>query len=235
MNYEVALFDADGTLFDFHRAEAYALERAFRDLGIDFHAGAVEEYKNINQEVWQLFERGEISSEELRILRFERFRAKSDIEADAESLSRSYLSWLSRAGFLIDGAVKLIEALSGRVRLAIITNGLKDVQRGRFGRSSIQKHFDAIVISEEVGVQKPDPSIFEFALESIGHTNKRSVLMIGDSLTSDIQGGVNFGIDTCWYNPGNLRAPKSPVPRHVVSTLEQLLPICLSPDGEADW
>lgn len=231
MKYQVVLFDADGTLFDFSRAEAYALEEAFRELGLGYRADYLNDYSIINHEAWRSFERGEITSEELRILRFSRFCDKLGIQADPENLSRAYLSWLARAEFLLEGAKELVEALAGKIRLAIVTNGLKDVQRGRFGRSPIHKHFDEIVISEEVGMQKPDPAIFEHTLRSLGHADKSSVLMVGDSLTSDIQGGLNFGIDTCWYNPGHADVPKSPTPRYVVDALDQLLSICLPRNG----
>jgi len=232
MKYHAVLFDADGTLFDFHRAESYALEEAFRELGLTFSPEYRDPYEQINREVWRLFERGELSSVELRVLRFERFLEKIGADVDAEAMSASYLSWLARAEFLLDGALQLVESLAGKVKLAIVTNGLKDVQRGRFGRSPIRSHFDSIVISEEVGVQKPDPAIFVHALESLDHEDKGSVLMVGDSLTSDIQGGVNFGIDTCWFNPAGNDLPESPTPSHVIGRLEELLPVCMGSDGE---
>ncbi len=231
MKYHAVLFDADGTLFDFHRAESYALEEAFRELGLDFSPEYRESYERINREVWRLFELGEISSVDLRVLRFERFLEKIGADIDPEKMSSSYLSWLARAEFLLDGAQELVEALAGKVKLAIVTNGLKDVQRGRFGRSPIRRHFDSIVISEEVGVQKPDPAIFVHALDRLEHEDKGSVLMVGDSLTSDIQGGVNFGIDTCWFNPGGIELPESPTPSYVIERLEELLPVCMGGDG----
>ena len=232
MKYQAVLFDADGTLFDFHRAESYALEEAFRELGLAFRPEYRESYERINREVWRQFERGEISSVQLRTLRFERFLAEIGAAVDADEMSACYLSWLARAEFLLDGARELVESLSGKVKLAIVTNGLKDVQRGRFGRSPIREHFDSIVISEEVGVQKPDPAIFEYALENLEHEDKRSVLMVGDSLTSDIQGGVNFGIDTCWFNPAGSRLPESPTPSYVIERLDELLPLCLGNNDE---
>ena len=231
MQYQVVLFDADGTLFDFARAESYALEEAFRELGLGYRSEFLRVYEVINHEAWRRFERGEITSQELRILRFTQFRAKLGMQTDPERLSRTYLAWLARAEFLLEGARELVEALAGKVRLAIVTNGLKDVQRGRFGRSPIRTYFEEIVISEEVGAQKPDPVIFEHTLRRLDHTDKSSVLMVGDSLSSDIQGGVNFGIDTCWYNPGHAEAPRSPTPRHVIHTLDQLLSICLPGNG----
>lgn len=234
IEYEVVLFDADGTIFDFARAETFALENTFRELGIPFGEEDLRTYRRVNHQVWRMFERGRISSVELRSLRFQRLASERGIPADAAAMSAGYLSWLARASFLIDGAQGIIERLRGSVRMAIVTNGLKDVQRGRFGRSPITGHFEAIVISEEIGVQKPDPAIFDHALKLLGHTDRRTVLMVGDSLTSDVQGGVNFGIDTCWYNPDRIPAPKRPVPSHIVTTLEELIPLCLRAGGGGD-
>lgn len=231
MDYEVILFDADGTIFDFARAEAYALENTFCELGLPFGEEEVKTYHRVNHEAWRMFERGVITSIELRTLRFERFVSARGLSADPETMSSTYLSWLAQAAFLIDGAEGVIERLSGNVKMAIVTNGLKDVQNGRFRRSPITDRFEAVVISEEVGVQKPDPAIFDRALAALGHADRRSVLMVGDSLTSDIQGGVNFGIDTCWYNPERATAPARPVPNHIISTLEELIPLCLRSTG----
>jgi len=190
-------------------------------------------YKRINHEVWRSFERGEITSLELRRIRFQRFCDEVGIDTNPESMSARYLEWLGRSAFLLDGASEVVEKLAAYCRLAIVTNGLKDVQNGRFGLSPIKHHFDAIVISEEVGAQKPDPRIFEHAMERLGKPDRRSVLMVGDSLSSDIQGGVNFGIDTCWFNPAGEPAPGRPAPRHIVRRLDELLPLCLT-DGAGE-
>jgi len=226
MKYHVVLFDADGTLFDFERAEAYALALAFRDSGIEFRPRYLEDYSAVNREAWRQFERGEITSAELRVLRFERFCERAAVEEDPRRLSGHYLGRLAEAAFLIEGAAEVVKALSGRCRLAIITNGLTDVQRGRFGRSPISSHFEQIVISEEVGAQKPDPSIFAYTLERMDHRDKETVLMVGDSLTSDIQGGLNFGIDTCWFNPSAQPLPGGAGPTHVVGDLSEVPPLC---------
>lgn len=234
MKYEVVLFDADGTLFDFGRAESYALELAFEDSGLTFHARYFTDYSIVNLEAWQQFERGEITSGELRLLRFERFCARAGVDVEPERLSKKYLSRLAEAAFLLDGAAEVVRTLSKSCRLAIVTNGLTDVQHGRFGRSPICSHFEEIVISEEVGTQKPDPAIFAYTLNRMGHEDKSTVLMVGDSLSSDIQGGVNFGIDTCWFNPSGGAPPAAPTPSYVVDDLAKILPLCRSSAVDAE-
>lgn len=226
MKYDVVLFDADGTLFDFERAETYALEAAFRDSGLAYKPSYLHDYSTVNREAWRQFERGEITNAELRVVRFERFCERAGVEEDPQRLSARYLSRLAETSFLIEGASEVVRELSGRCRLAIVTNGLTEVQRGRFGRSPISSHFEQIIISEEVGSQKPDPSIFAYTLERMGLRDKTTVLMVGDSLSSDIQGGVNFGIDTCWFNPSAQPLPAGGGPTHVVGDLAEVPPLC---------
>ena len=112
-----------------------------------------------------------------------------------------YIKHLSGASFLYADSLEMIESLYPECRLSIITNGLMEVQENRIRTSAIAKYFEEVVISEEVKISKPDPRIFEHALSQLRHTDKSKVLMVGDSLTSDIQGGINAGIDTCWFNP----------------------------------
>lgn len=115
-----------------------------------------------------------------------------------------YLERLGKAGFLIDGSEDICKYLSRKYKLVILTNGMKEVQLSRFGQSSIKQYISDIIISEEVGVNKQNPYIFEYTLDRLNHGDKDSVIIIGDSLTSDIQGGINFGIDTCWLNLDNV-------------------------------
>jgi putative hydrolase of the HAD superfamily len=129
---------------------------------------------------------------------------------------------LSNCSFLFDGSLEIIEHLSKNYKLSIITNGLTSVQENRIRNSVIAKHFEDVVISEEISISKPNPEIFEHALKNIHHTNKNTVLMVGDSLTSDIQGGINLGIDTCWYNPNKLENNSKIMPTYEVSKFEEL-------------
>lgn len=199
--YDWLFFDADGTLFNFDLAEAKALEGTFRDLNIPFEPGYARVYQEINRQVWLEFEQGQITSEALRIVRFQRLFDALSVTVDAEAFSRRYLVNLAMASDLLPGAAELIQRLRQSYHLALITNGLKDVQRPRLARSKISNAFDEVAISEEMGVAKPDPQYFAAVFERIGLADKARVLVIGDSLSSDIQGGVNFGLDTCWYNP----------------------------------
>ncbi len=137
-------------------------------------------------------------------------------------ICKSYMKHLSHASFLYDDSINLIESLHKNYRLSIVTNGLKDVQNNRIRKSIIAKYFEEVVISEEVQVSKPNPKIFEHALNNMNYTDKRKVLMVGDSLSSDIQGGINFGIDTCWFNSNKILNKTDTQPTYEIFNLMEL-------------
>ena len=199
--YKWLLFDADDTLFDYGQAEAGALRLTFEQLGVRFDLAYLPVYQRINRQIWQDFEQGKISAEALRTKRFELLFEAIGVSIDAERFSAAYLPNLATQSELTEGAFEVVQALHARYRLAIITNGLRDVQRPRLTRSAIRDYIAEIFISEEVGAVKPERAIFEAAFHRMGYPNKDEVLLIGDSLTSDIAGGSNYGIDTCWFNP----------------------------------
>jgi 2-haloacid dehalogenase len=223
MRYQWLLFDADGTLFDYDRAEAAALRHTFDQTGLTFEPGYGEMYRQINKSIWLEFEQGQISQERLRIKRFELLFEALGIDLDSAAFSARYLANLARGTCLIDGAEEVVKLLHGRLCMAIVTNGLKEVQRPRLDRSAIGDYFAAIVISEEVGAAKPDPRFFDATFDRIGHPKKEDVLMVGDSLTSDIKGGNNYGIDTCWFNPTFKSREMDVKARYVIGQLQELL------------
>ncbi|WP_411169369.1 YjjG family noncanonical pyrimidine nucleotidase [Clostridium sp. MB05] len=223
MKYEIIIFDADETLFDFRKSEKYAFENTMLEFNMEYdEAYHLKIYSDINKIIWNEFEEGLISQEKLKTERFKRLSDKLNIHFDEIKFSESYLKHLSNASFLYDDSIPLIEILSEDYRLSIITNGLNDVQDNRIRKSIISNYFEDIIISEVVKVAKPDPKIFELALNNINHTDKSKVLMVGDSLTSDIQGGINFGIDTCWYNPNRIINKTGIKPTYEISNLMDL-------------
>jgi putative hydrolase of the HAD superfamily len=136
-----------------------------------------------------------------------------------------YLANLAQGTYLLDGAEEVVQALHGQVGLLVITNGLKEVQRPRLANSAIAAYIDAVVISDEVGFSKPDPRIFDIAFQKMDHPAKEEVLMVGDSLTSDMPGGIAYGIDTCWYNPDQRPRPPELDICYEIQRLVDLLPI----------
>ncbi|MFZ0547844.1 MAG: YjjG family noncanonical pyrimidine nucleotidase [Candidatus Promineifilaceae bacterium] len=202
MKYKWILFDADNTLFDYDAAERGALSSTFEELGRPLLPEHVATYRQINHRNWLAFEQGEITQAVLRVRRFEQFITALEMKEEPLPVSQRYLFHLGNRTDLIEGALELMETLHGRIGLMMITNGLKDVQRSRLKQSEIGRFFSDVVISEEVGFAKPDGRIFDIAFERMGNPQKSEVLVVGDSLTSDIQGGLDYGVDTCWFNPG---------------------------------
>lgn len=201
MHYQWLLFDADGTLFDFERAEAAALESTFAQFDTDIEPHFIPAYHRVNKHLWRELEHDRIRPSELRVQRFSVLFDELRLNLEAESFSQTYLEELARRPDLIDGATEVLQNLASRYRCAIVTNGLQAVQRSRLAYSTIRDFISDIVVSEEVGAAKPDRAIFDSTFERIGYPPKSDVLMIGDSLTADIDGGRAYGLDTCWFNP----------------------------------
>jgi 2-haloacid dehalogenase len=225
VSYDWIFFDADGTLFDYEAAEAAALAGAFAACGLPFEPASGPLYSAINAAIWREFERGEIGQEALKTERFHRLFDTTAVSADADDFSRHYLRVLGQQAELLDGAEAVVWSLVGRVGLLLITNGIAEVQRPRIAASPIGGCFAAVVISGEVGMAKPDPAIFDLALERIGNPDRRSVLVVGDGLGSDILGGMRAGLDTCWINPAGTPNGHGVVPTHEIRTLAELLEI----------
>lgn len=228
MNYEVILFDADETLFDFKKSEREAFKNTMIKFGFDYDENYhLKIYQEINTAIWKEFEKGLITQAKLKIDRFKRLSDRLEVSFDAEDFAKSYMEHLADASFLFDGSAELLEDLHKSHKISIVTNGLTAVQDKRIRKSTVAKYFDTVVISEEILISKPNPEIFEHTLNIIEHTDKSKVLMVGDSLTSDIQGGINFGIDTCWYNPNKIENKTSTKPTYEVSNFDELKELLL--------
>lgn len=225
MTYTWLLFDADGTLFDYDKAEEKALSATFTEMGIPFKLEYGALYRRFNAEVWVAFEAGQITAEKLRVERFERLFAAGGISADAGEFGRRYLPNLALGSDLMPGADALLRRLRPDYHLALITNGLKDVQRPRLALAGIDGLFDVVAISEEMGAAKPEEAYFDMLFERIGRPPKPQVLVIGDGLTSDIQGACRYGLDACWFNPNGLPPdPRFPA-RYEIRRLDELTTI----------
>lgn len=201
MAYSTVLFDLDHTLFDTDASEAAAFASTMSSVGIDDPAAVFPTYDRINQDLWRAVERGETTPNELRTTRFERFAAAVGIEADPHAMADTFVEGLGAFGDLYVGALDVLEEIAAEASVALITNGLGPVQRSRVARLGIEDVFDAIVISGEVGVSKPSPGIFDVVFDELGGPSREAAVIVGDSLASDMAGGVNAGIATCWYNP----------------------------------
>ncbi len=208
-------------MFDFDRAE----ERALKETAAKFQAPEdfIACYKAINKALWQDLEKGLITSESLKVLRFSKVIDALSMDSDAQNMSAYYVQRLGEGADLLPFAKELCEALSKKVRLAAVTNGIHEVQTRRIQKSGLDKWFQFVVVSEAIGYSKPDPKIFEAVLSKMGHSEKKSVLMIGDSIKADIQGAQSAGLDTCWVNLKQEVYVGQTQPTYEVLKLEEIL------------
>lgn len=218
-DYRIVFLDLDDTLLAFGPAEDQAMAQTFKAFGLALDPGMVQAYEAINRELWARLERGEIGTAFLKVERFRRLLAQGHPDIDPVAFSDTFSSWLGRGIFPLPGAVELCASLSPRCRLVVVSNGIKEVQVPRVRDSPLSPYIEALIVSEEAGVGKPDPGIFEHACRLLDFHDKAAMLMVGDSLASDIQGGANFGIDTCWYNPGHRDRSAGPVPTYEADSL----------------
>ena len=224
MKYKTLLLDADETLLDFCRSEGFALETTLASHGIAMTTAIHETYHEINRLLWQQLERGEILRERLKVQRFEElFESIGAVGINAAAFNEAYMQTLGTKGFLLDGALELVKTLSKSYRLCIVTNGTASVQHTRLADSGFLPYFEYVFISQEIGADKPSPLFFDAVMQTLGYPDKSELLIIGDSLTSDIRGGITAGIDACWYAPHGRVAPPECLPTYTVRSYEELL------------
>lgn len=225
MRYRYLLLDNDNTLMDFNAAEASALTDTLLHRGLPADAATVHTYHEINDAQWKALERGETTQAALKVERFRQLlSALGRTEPDAADLAAEYERNLGTHAELLPGAAEFLHALHGRMKIALVSNGVSSIQRGRLAKCPLTPLFDAILISEEVGAAKPDPRMLTLALQRLGCTDKREAVMMGDSLTADIRAAVNAGIDSIHFNP---RGILSELPTYSVPTHRDALNILL--------
>lgn len=223
MPYTWLWFDADDTLYDYKRGETAALEKTFQQVGLAYRPEYLPAYSRYNQALWRELEQKRVTPQVLRVLRFERLLSEFNLDYPAAEFSETYLKALADSSVLLPGAEAVVRALQPRYRIAVLTNGLKDVQRPRLMRSAIWDCITTVVVSEEVGAAKPAPEFFEIASAQTGYPPKSEILMIGDNLGSDIRGASAYGLDTCWFNPAGLPRPEDLAMTYEIRKLEELL------------
>lgn len=227
--YETVLLDADMTLFDFERSEGEALARVLTARGYTPDRETVELYLKINTALWDANARGEIDQDFLTVERFAAFMRVKGGDHDPREFNRDYLSALGEGCFLLPGAEEFCRALAeAGCTLAIVTNGLPTAQWGRFDRSPLKGVIPHMFVSMELGCQKPQREYFDKVCAELGIADRRRAVVVGDSLRTDILGGINAGIDTVWFNPKGLpEDPAIPATKTVKSygeLLDWLLP-----------
>ena len=220
----VLLWDIDGTLLDFAAAERRALTHCFGKFGLgECSDEMLSRYSTLNTSYWQRLERGELTRRQVQLGRFQEFFHREGIPFSRyEDFNLAFQQVLGETVVFRDGADALVRELRGRVRQYAATNGNLPVQLRKLEKSGLDRLLDGAFISEQVGAEKPSPRFFDAVFARLGEVSRDEVLIVGDSLTSDMQGGNNAGIPCCWYNPGNTPAPEGLRLDYIISHLGQV-------------
>jgi len=218
--YRAVLMDADDTIFDFAAGNRRAVNQMMDEIGYH-HPDRFDQYQEINHACWEALERGEMTQAELQVARWARFLERYGVERDAVQTADRFVEILGQQVILLPHAEEVMKFIASRMPVVILTNGITSVQKSRMAKSAVRDYIHDLVISQEVGIAKPNPGIFRYALERLG-VQSHEVIMIGDSATSDIKGANNAGIDACWYNPKGKSLPEGVHAKYVITDLKQI-------------
>lgn len=205
---EFLFLDLDDTILDFHKAERIAISKTFRAFGIEPTEEVLQRYSRINKECWHKLELGQWVREQVLVKRFELLFEEYGILCDGTRVARAYEKNLSMGHWFLPGAEEAVAALSKKYRLFLASNGTASVQKGRMTSANLYRFFEVVFVSQELGANKPSREFFDRAIAQIPGFDPSKAMMVGDSLTSDILGGIHAGMKTCWVNPGH--APANP-------------------------
>lgn len=222
MNYRFLLFDADDTLFDFQEAERNALKLAMLEDGKEYLDQYHAIYSSINLSLWKQLELGTITKPELLETRFRKFYDTIGILDSSSQIKEYYQRNLEQQGIVLTGAIELCQKLSKNFELYLITNGVERTQTSRLKKSGLLPYLKDVFISETIGAPKPQKEFFDAVANRIPEFNPKEALVIGDSLSSDIKGGNNAGIDTCWFNAKGAVNDSKAIPTYEVKSYEEL-------------
>lgn len=222
MKYDIILLDADETLFDFDQSEYNALKHCFKSRSLEFSDEIYNGYHNINKKLWKDFEKGKIEKPKLVTERFRILLSDLGYSIDPAEFNLSYGEALSRQNILFPGALRLCRRLAQNARLYIVTNGIKATQLRRFSESPLPPYIEDVFVSEEIGSQKPSRQYFDAVFSRIPDFDQSRAIIVGDSLSSDIKGGMNAGIASCWYNPNFLPNMTDVVPTYTAQNYDDI-------------
>ena len=219
---EFLLLDLDDTILDFHKAERIAIAKTIRDFGVEPTEEVLSRYHNINKWHWEQLELGTMTRKEVLEGRFDVLFRELGVTVDAVSVAHSYEKNLAIGHYFLPGAEETVDALHKKYRLFLTSNGTASVQKGRMTSANLYRFFEKVFVSQEVGHNKPAKAYFDAVFAQIPGFDPAKALIVGDSLSSDIRGGINAGIKTCWVNPAHLTAKADTIPDYEIEALNQL-------------
>ena len=225
MRYKAILFDVDDTLLDFQAGNRNAVNQLMDELG--YHdPDRYDQYEAINLKCWKELEAGQLTQNQLKVARFVRFFDRYPVPGDPRWAAERFVELLGQQSILLPHALEVVEQIAARLPVAIVTNGITDIQRSRLALSPLKDYVTEVVISEEVGVSKPHPGIFAIALDRLG-VKAGEALVVGDGVNSDIRGANNAGIDACWVNPEGKALPEGVHAEYEIADIRQCVAIAL--------
>lgn len=219
---EFLFLDLDDTILDFHKAERLAIAKTFREFGLEPTDAVLNRYHEINKLHWQRLERGEITRDQVLVGRFQMLFDELGKHADPAQIAQSYEHNLSIGHYYLPGAREAVDALQGHYRLFLASNGTASVQHSRLTSAGLYPCFEQVFVSQDLGFNKPAKEFFDACAARIPGYNAAKAMMVGDSLTSDILGGIRAGMRTCWVNPTHKQAPENIRPDYEIESLSQL-------------
>ena len=233
MSYNCVLLDFDETLVSFTQSEKIAITKVYNKYNIPVTDENIQYYHRENEKLWRDFEKGKIKKKDIEKTRFQKVINKFGLSGvSGDVMNRDYLNYLKNSAILIDGAIEFLEDIEDYATIAVVTNGIDAVQQNRLKLSRVIDFADGVFTSEKVGYNKPDNRIFYSALKTLGIENNKKVLVVGDNLYSDIKGGINAGLDTCWVNFSGAENTTNITPTYTALDFTQLKIIILGENYE---
>lgn len=219
---DILFLDLDDTILDFHKAEAIAIRKTIASFGVEPTDEVCALYSKINKAHWEMLERKELTREQVLVGRFETLFRQLGVEVDPTDCAKRYENNLSIGHYFLPGAQEALEQLSKKYRLFLASNGTAKVQAGRLKSANISHYFEKIFVSQQIGANKPDIAYFDGCFAQIPDFARERTIMVGDSLTSDILGGKNAGIATCWVAPKDAQPRADIRPDYRIESISQL-------------
>jgi len=224
IKYNTIMFDVDDTILDFKRGEEVALKSLFSEIGAPQNSHIISEYRKINKMLWRNFEKGDTDRDYIFANRFTMLFKKYGIAVDGAHMEQKYRAYLDMQHEQVDGAREVLDYLHSKCLLYVVTNGVSSTQYKRLSDANMNRYFDKIFISDDIGYQKPMREFFETVTAEIPEYDPRKTLIVGDSLNADILGGINMGIDTCWLNRFGEKVSEI-VPNYEIKALNEIFNI----------
>ena len=219
---EFLLLDLDDTILDFHKAERLAIAKTIRQFGVEPTEEVLARYHVINKWHWEQLELGKLTRDEVLENRFGALFTELGVEADKTACARAYEKNLSIGHYFLPGAEEAVDSLSKKYRLFLVSNGTASVQKGRMTSANLYRFFEKVFVSQEIGHNKPSKAYFDACFAQIPDFDPEKAIIVGDSLSSDIKGGINAGIRTCWVNPDKLPGRPDIQPDYEIAGIYQL-------------